>query len=172
MQSRPRAQAASRRPIRSSRFRADRSRASSSRSTESQSRSCNPARAATIERSAVEEDLSSPLLVRGEVGAILIAPGEVQPTAQSRRLFLHPDRGTRPDGAGEADTANYAIEDFAPRVGRVMIWRTENHAMSIKHLPASTSADDINAALGEDGAVVVDHVAMPEVMDQVAEELR
>jgi len=44
--------------------------------------------------------------------------------------------------------------------------------MSIKHLPASASGDDINAALGEDGACVVDHVAAPEVMDQVAEELR
>src|SRR5712692_3794079 len=44
--------------------------------------------------------------------------------------------------------------------------------MSIKHLAASASGDDINAALGEDGAVVVDQVATPEVMDQVAEELR
>ena len=44
--------------------------------------------------------------------------------------------------------------------------------MSINHLAASASAEDINAALGEDGACVVDHVAAPEIMDAVAEELR
>jgi hypothetical protein len=49
-----------------------------------------------------------------------------------------------------------------------MIRRTENHSMGIKHLPASASGDDINAALSEDGACVVDQVATPEVMDQVA----
>src|ERR1700720_2241254 len=49
---------------------------------------------------------------------------------------------------------------------------TEIDSMSIKHLPATASGDDINAALGEDGAVVVDRVATPEVMAQVAAELR
>src|SRR5260370_34785054 len=44
--------------------------------------------------------------------------------------------------------------------------------MSIKHLAASASAEDIHAALAEDGACVVDRVAAPEIMDQVAEELR
>ena len=44
--------------------------------------------------------------------------------------------------------------------------------MSIKHLPATASGDDIHAALSEDGACVVDQVATPEIMDQVAEELR
>ena len=44
--------------------------------------------------------------------------------------------------------------------------------MSIKHLPGSASGDDIHAVLGADGAVVVDHVTTPEIMDQVAEELR
>ncbi len=42
----------------------------------------------------------------------------------------------------------------------------------IKHLPASASADEICAALGEDGCVVVDNVVRPEVMDEVARELR
>ena len=44
--------------------------------------------------------------------------------------------------------------------------------MSIKHLPASASADEICAVLGEDGCVVVDRVVSPEVMDEVAHELR
>jgi ectoine hydroxylase-related dioxygenase (phytanoyl-CoA dioxygenase family) len=44
--------------------------------------------------------------------------------------------------------------------------------MSIKHLLSSASPDDIHAALTTDGACVVDQVAAPEVMDQVAEELR
>jgi ectoine hydroxylase-related dioxygenase (phytanoyl-CoA dioxygenase family) len=42
----------------------------------------------------------------------------------------------------------------------------------IKHLPASASADKICAALGDDGCVVVDNVERPEVMDEVARELR
>jgi ectoine hydroxylase-related dioxygenase (phytanoyl-CoA dioxygenase family) len=42
----------------------------------------------------------------------------------------------------------------------------------IKHLPASASADEICAALGDDGCVVVDNVVRPEVMDEVARELR
>src|SRR5271154_3932260 len=41
----------------------------------------------------------------------------------------------------------------------------------IKHLPASASADEICAALGEDGCVVVDNVVRPEIMDEVAREL-
>ena len=44
--------------------------------------------------------------------------------------------------------------------------------MSITHLPASASADEICAALTDDGCVVVDRVVRPEVMDEVAEELR
>ena len=44
--------------------------------------------------------------------------------------------------------------------------------MSIKHLPATCSPDEICAALSDDGCVVVDRVAAPEVMDQVAAELR
>jgi ectoine hydroxylase-related dioxygenase (phytanoyl-CoA dioxygenase family) len=42
----------------------------------------------------------------------------------------------------------------------------------IKHLPASASADEICAALGDDGCVVVDRVVRPEVLDEVAAELR
>jgi len=42
----------------------------------------------------------------------------------------------------------------------------------IKHLPASASPDEICAALGDDGCVVVDNVVRPEVMDEVARELR
>src|SRR5580698_10178679 len=42
----------------------------------------------------------------------------------------------------------------------------------IKHLPAPASADEICAALGDDGCVVVDNVVRPEVMDEVARELR
>ena len=44
--------------------------------------------------------------------------------------------------------------------------------MSIKHLSASASADEICAALADDGCVVVDNVVRPEVMDEVAHELR
>ena len=42
----------------------------------------------------------------------------------------------------------------------------------IKHLPASASPDEICAALGDDGCVVLDNVVVPEVMDEVAQELR
>jgi Phytanoyl-CoA dioxygenase (PhyH) len=42
----------------------------------------------------------------------------------------------------------------------------------IKHLLATASADEICAALGDDGCVVVDNVVRPEVMDEVARELR
>src|ERR1700689_135207 len=44
--------------------------------------------------------------------------------------------------------------------------------MSITHLSASASADEICAALADDGCVVVDRVVRPEVMDKVAAELR
>ena len=44
--------------------------------------------------------------------------------------------------------------------------------MSVKHLSASASADEICAVLGDDGVVVVDRIVRPEVMDEVAEELR
>ena len=43
--------------------------------------------------------------------------------------------------------------------------------MSIKHLQASASADDISAALNQDGVVVVDRIVAPEVMDAVEAEL-
>jgi ectoine hydroxylase-related dioxygenase (phytanoyl-CoA dioxygenase family) len=42
----------------------------------------------------------------------------------------------------------------------------------IKHLPASASPDEICATLNDDGCVVVDRVVRPEVMDEVAQELR
>jgi len=44
--------------------------------------------------------------------------------------------------------------------------------MSIKHLPVSASPDEICATLADDGCVVVDRVVAPEVMDEVAQELR
>ena len=44
--------------------------------------------------------------------------------------------------------------------------------MSIKHLAAISSADQVAAALAEDGAVIVDRLVTPAVMDTVAEELR
>jgi ectoine hydroxylase-related dioxygenase (phytanoyl-CoA dioxygenase family) len=44
--------------------------------------------------------------------------------------------------------------------------------MGIKHLPATSSADEVAAALGQDGAVVVDRMVTPDVMDNVAKELR
>ena len=43
--------------------------------------------------------------------------------------------------------------------------------MSIKHLAATASADEVAAALAQDGAIVVDHLVTPEVMDTVANEL-
>ena len=44
--------------------------------------------------------------------------------------------------------------------------------MSIKHLPVTSSPDEICTALTDDGCVVVDNVVAPDVMDQVAVELR
>jgi ectoine hydroxylase-related dioxygenase (phytanoyl-CoA dioxygenase family) len=44
--------------------------------------------------------------------------------------------------------------------------------MSIKHLPVTSSPDEICATLNDDGCCVVDNVVPPEVMDQVAAELR
>ena len=41
--------------------------------------------------------------------------------------------------------------------------------MSIKHLPVTSSPDEICAALADDGCVVVDRVVRPEVMDEVAD---
>ena len=42
----------------------------------------------------------------------------------------------------------------------------------IKHLSATSSPDEVCAALNDDGCCVVDNVVRPEVMDQVAAELR
>src|SRR5579863_9867838 len=44
--------------------------------------------------------------------------------------------------------------------------------MSIKHLPVSASSDEICAALADDGCVVVDRLVRPEILDEVAAELR
>jgi ectoine hydroxylase-related dioxygenase (phytanoyl-CoA dioxygenase family) len=44
--------------------------------------------------------------------------------------------------------------------------------MSIKHLTAIAAPDDVAAALAQDGAVIVDQLVTPVVMDTVAEELR
>jgi ectoine hydroxylase-related dioxygenase (phytanoyl-CoA dioxygenase family) len=44
--------------------------------------------------------------------------------------------------------------------------------MSVKHLPASTSPDEVHAALTEFGAVVVDNLISREAMDAVADELK
>jgi ectoine hydroxylase-related dioxygenase (phytanoyl-CoA dioxygenase family) len=44
--------------------------------------------------------------------------------------------------------------------------------MSIKHLAAIASPDEVAAALAQDGAVIVDQLATPAIMDTVAEELR
>ena len=44
--------------------------------------------------------------------------------------------------------------------------------MSIKHLAATASADEVAAALAQDGAAIVDHLVTAEGMDKVAEELR
>jgi ectoine hydroxylase-related dioxygenase (phytanoyl-CoA dioxygenase family) len=44
--------------------------------------------------------------------------------------------------------------------------------MSVKHLPATSSADEVAAALAQDGAAIVDHLVTAEVLDKVAEELR
>jgi len=44
--------------------------------------------------------------------------------------------------------------------------------MSIKHLAATASADEVAAALVQDGAAIVDQLVTPGVMDTVAQELR
>lgn len=44
--------------------------------------------------------------------------------------------------------------------------------MSIKHLPASASGDEVAAVLEQDGVVVVDRVVSPVTLDEVAQELR
>ncbi len=44
--------------------------------------------------------------------------------------------------------------------------------MSIKHLAASASADEIAAALTEDGAAIVDALAPASLMDQAAKEMQ
>ena len=44
--------------------------------------------------------------------------------------------------------------------------------MGIRNLPASTSADDIAAALAEDGAAIVDALAPASTMDRAAAELQ
>ncbi len=44
--------------------------------------------------------------------------------------------------------------------------------MSVKHLPSTSSPDEVAAALAQDGAAVVDSLISAEAMDQVAEELR
>ncbi len=44
--------------------------------------------------------------------------------------------------------------------------------MSIKHLAATASADEVAEALAQDGAAVVDRLVTPEAMDKVADELR
>jgi ectoine hydroxylase-related dioxygenase (phytanoyl-CoA dioxygenase family) len=44
--------------------------------------------------------------------------------------------------------------------------------MSIKHLAANASANDVAAALARDGAVVVENLVTPATVDVVAEELR
>ncbi len=44
--------------------------------------------------------------------------------------------------------------------------------MSIKHLAATASADEVTAALAQDGAAIVDRLVTSKVMDTVADELR
>ncbi len=44
--------------------------------------------------------------------------------------------------------------------------------MSLKHFAATASADEVAAALAQDGAAIIDQLVTPEVMDRVAEELR
>ncbi len=44
--------------------------------------------------------------------------------------------------------------------------------MSIKHLAATAAADEVAAALAQDGAVIVDQLVAAEVMDTIAKELR
>jgi len=44
--------------------------------------------------------------------------------------------------------------------------------MSVKHFPASVSAEELSAALSQDGAAIVDQLISPDAMDEVARELR
>ena len=44
--------------------------------------------------------------------------------------------------------------------------------MTVQHLPASASGDEVAAALSQDGAVVVDSLLSPAEMDEVAAEVR
>lgn len=44
--------------------------------------------------------------------------------------------------------------------------------MSIQHLPPTTSAEEVAAALAQDGAAIVDNLVAPEVMDKIEGELR
>jgi ectoine hydroxylase-related dioxygenase (phytanoyl-CoA dioxygenase family) len=44
--------------------------------------------------------------------------------------------------------------------------------MSIQHLAATVSADEVAAVLARDGAVIIDQLADPEVMDSIAAQLR
>ncbi len=44
--------------------------------------------------------------------------------------------------------------------------------MSILHLPASTTGEEVSAALAEYGAVIVDNLVSAAYMDRVADELR
>ena len=43
--------------------------------------------------------------------------------------------------------------------------------MKIRHLPRATSAEEIAAALAEDGAAIVDRLVGPEVLDRAQREL-
>ena len=43
--------------------------------------------------------------------------------------------------------------------------------MALSHLPADVDAEEVVDVLGRDGAVVVDHLAPPELLDRIAEEL-
>jgi ectoine hydroxylase-related dioxygenase (phytanoyl-CoA dioxygenase family) len=48
----------------------------------------------------------------------------------------------------------------------------ERSPMNIKHLSASASADEVAAALAEDGAAIVDNVVSPSVMDRASNEMQ
>ena len=43
--------------------------------------------------------------------------------------------------------------------------------MSMKHLAATASADEVAAALAQDGAAIIDKLVTPEAMDNVAERI-
>ena len=44
--------------------------------------------------------------------------------------------------------------------------------MSVEHLPATVTGDDVAAVLARDGVAVVDRLVAPEVMDRARAELR